>query len=50
MKMDRVKNKLEINYETIYESLGFSVIEKDTWKDPFANCDYVSYLYKNTIK
>ena len=45
VKMDRVQNKLEINYETIYESLGFSILEKDRWKDPVADCDYVSYLY-----
>jgi len=49
LKFDRVLNKLEINYETIYESLGFSVIEKDTWKDPVADCDYVSYLYKKIL-
>lgn len=46
VKMDRVQNKLQINYETIYSNLGFSLIEKDRWKDPYADCDYVSYLYK----
>ena len=39
-------DQLQINYETIYNNLGFLLIEKDRWKDPYADCDYVSYLYK----
>lgn len=46
LKFDRVLNKLEIDYDTIYENLGFSIVETARWKDPVADCDYISYLYK----
>lgn len=39
-------NKLQIDYDKIYDSLGFNIIDYKRWEDPVADCDYVSYLYK----
>ena len=46
---DKSINKLRINYEEMYKSLGFIVEESSSWRDPFADCSYVSYLFKRAI-